>query len=324
MTTQIWFDQAGGPGVLQRRTYNCEAPGPGQVRLEQEAIGVNYLDVMQRNGTVPIPLPSGIGLEGAGCVTAVGAGVTEFAIGDRVAYALGPIGSYASARLYPAQRLIRLPDTLSMQDAASVLFKGLTAQYLISSTYPVTRGTVVLLYGAAGAVGQIMARWATHLGAIVIGVVSRAESIKAAKAAGCMAVLVWGRDDLPDGVRAATGGRRADVVYDGIGRATFAASLDCLRPRGLMVSFGASSGSPDPVAVETLNGKGSLYLTRPSLAAHISNVDEYRARASSVLDAVAKGTIVPDTWRTYALADATKAHAEVDGGNSRGAIVLKP
>lgn len=322
MTTQIWLDHTGGPEVLQVRTVDRDAPGPGQVWLDQEAIGVNYLDVTQRTGAVPIPLPGGLGLEGAGTVAAVGAGVTEIAVGDRAAYALGPLGGYADGRLYPAERLIKLPDAVKAKDAAAILFKGLTAQYLITSTYPVTKGTVVLLYGVAGAVGQILSRWATHLGATVIGVVSRPESIDAAKAAGCTAVLVWGRDDLPEGVRAATGGRKADVVYDGIGRKTFDTSLDCLRPRGLMVSFGASSGTPDPVAIETLNRKGSLYLTRPGLGAHISDLAEYRERARAVLDAVTAGVIAPSVWRTYPLADAAQAHSDLEKGHSRGAIVL--
>jgi NADPH2:quinone reductase len=324
MTTQIWLDHTGGPEVLQVRTVDRQAPGPGQVWLEQEAIGVNYLDVTQRQGAVPIPLPGGLGLEGAGTVTAVGAGVTDFVAGDRAAYALGPLGGYADGRLYPAERLVRLPDAVTAQDAAAVLFKGLTAQYLITSTYPVTKGTVVLLYGVAGAVGQILARWAAHLGATVIGVVSRPESIEAAKAAGCTSVFVWGRDNLPEGVRAATGGRKADVVYDGIGRKTFETSLECLRPRGLMVSFGASSGTPDPVAIETLNSKGSLYLTRPGLGAHISNNAEYRGRVQAVFDAVRTGIIVPSIWRAYPLAEASQAHLDLEGGHSHGAIVLMP
>jgi NADPH2:quinone reductase len=322
MATQIWLDHTGGPEVLQVRTVDRDAPGPGQVWLDQEAIGVNYLDVTQRTGAVPIPLPGGLGLEGAGTVAAVGAGVTEIAVGDRAAYALGPLGGYADGRLYPAERLIKLPDAVTAKDAAAILFKGLTAQYLITSTYPVTKGTVVLLYGVAGAVGQILSCWAAHLGATVIGVVSRPESIDAAKAAGCTAVLVWGRDDLPEGVRAATGGRKSDVVYDDIGRKTFDTSLDCLRPRGLMVSFGASSGTPDPVAIETLNRKGSLYLTRPGLGAHISDVVEYRERARAVLDAVTAGVIAPGIWRTYPLADAARAHSDLEKGHSRGAIVL--
>ena len=322
MPTQIWLDQTGGPGVLQVRTVGRDAPGPGQVWLDQEAIGVNYLDVTQRMGAVPIPLPGGLGLEGAGTVAAIRAGVTDVAVGDRVAYALGPLGSYADGRLYPAERLIRLPDAVTAKDAAAILFKGLTAQYLLTSTFSVTDGTVVLLYGVAGAVGQILSRWATHLGATVIGVVSRPESIDSARAAGCSAVLVWGRDDLPEGVCAATGGRKADVVYDGIGRKTFDTSLDCLRPRGLMVSFGASSGTPDPVAIETLNKKGSLYLTRPGLAAHVSDLSEYKDRARAVLDAVAAGVIAPSIWRTYPLADAAQAQGDLEKGRSRGAIVL--
>ena len=209
MTTQIWLDHTGGPEVLQVRTVDRDAPGPGQVWLDQEAIGVNYLDVTQRMGAVPIPLPGGLGLEGAGTVAAVGAGVTEIAVGDRAAYALGPLGGYADGRLYPAERLIRLPDAVTAKDAAAILFKGLTAQYLITSTYPVTKGTVVLLYGVAGAVGQILSRWATHLGATVIGVVSRPESIDAAKAAGCTSGI-WCGDatTCPKGCVPQRGGAR--------------------------------------------------------------------------------------------------------------------
>lgn len=324
MGTQIWLDHVGGPEVLQARAIDRRAPGPGEVWLDQEAIGVNYIDVTQRRGQVQIPLPGGLGVEGAGRVAAVGAGVTNVAVGDRVAYALGPIGSYADGRLYPAERLVELPDDVTFEDAAAVFLKALTAQYLITSTYPVTKGTVVLLYGVAGAVGRILAPWAAHLGAKVIGVVSRPESIDAAKAAGCAAVLVWGRDDLPEGIRAATGRRKADVVYDGIGRKTFDTSLDCLRPRGLMVAYGASSGLPDPVEIETLNKKGSLYLTRPGLAAHISDVAEYRERARAVFDAMAAGVIAPDIWRTYPIVDAAQAHADLEEGRSHGAIVLRP
>ncbi len=294
MMIRTFFHRTGGPTVLQAEQIERIEPGSGEAWLEHDAIGVNYLDVTQRNGSVPVPMPSGIGLEGAGRVAAVGPDVTEVAVGDRVAYALGPLGAYATGRLYPAKRLIRLPDRLSSNAAAAILFKGLTAQYLIKSTYPVGPGTVVLLYGVAGAVGRILAPWAAHLGATVIGIVSRPESIDAAKAAGCAAVLVWGRDDMPEGIRAATGGRKADVVYDGIGRTTFETSLDCLAPRGLMVSFGASSGTPDPMAVETLNKKGSIYLTGPGLGAHITDIAEYRKRADDVLDAVSAGIITPD------------------------------
>jgi NADPH2:quinone reductase len=324
MSFAIRFTQVGGPEVLQVQPIVETQPGAGDVWIEQEAIGVNYLDVTQRNGSVPIPLPSGLGLEGAGRVTAVGPGVANFAAGDRVAYMLGPIGSYATGRLYPADRLVRLPDEVSAEDAATVLFKGITAHYLLHSTYPVGPGTVVLLYGVAGALGQIMAPWAKSLGAFVIGVVSKDASVARAQAAGCDAVLVWGAHDIPTEVGKLTDGHKANVVYDGIGKLTFAASLDCLRPRGLMVSFGASSGAPDPVAVSTLNAKGSLFLTRPGLGAHATELGEYHQRADAVLGAVTAGVIKPATWKIFPLRDAAAAHTELESGKSAGAILLKP
>ena len=324
MSIAIRLTQTGGPDVLKVESVTKAQPGPGDVWIEQEAIGVNFLDVTQRNGAVPIPLPSGLGLEAAGCVVAIGPDVTNVAVGERVAYILGPIGSYASARLYPAQRLVRLPDELSAEDAATVLFKGITAHYLLHSTYAVGPGTVVLLYGAAGALGQIMAPWAKSLGAFVIGVVSKEASVARAQAAGCDAVLVWGTCDLPAEVAKLTDGQKAHVVYDGIGKLTFAASLDCLRPRGMMVSFGESSGAPDPIAVGTLNAKGSLFLTRPGLGAHATELGEYHQRADAVFSAVTAGVIKPAAWNVFPLSDAAAAHAALEGGQSAGAILLKP
>ena len=324
MSIAIRLKQTGGPDVLKVESIAEARPGQGEVWIEQEAIGVNYLDVTQRNGAVPIPLPNGLGLEAAGRVTAIGPDVTNVAVGERVAYILGPLGSYASGRLYPAECLVRLPDKLSTDDAASVLFKGITAHYLLHSTYAVVPGTVMLLYGAAGALGQIMVPWAKSLGAFVIGVVSKKASIARAQAAGCDAVLVWGACDLPVEVAKLTDGQKAHVVYDSIGRLTFAASLDCLRPRGLMVSFGASSGAPDPVAVGTLNAKGSLFLTRPGLGAHATNLVEYHQRAGAVIGAVTAGVIKAAAWRIFSLADAAAAHAALEGGQSAGAILLKP
>jgi NADPH:quinone reductase len=323
MSIAIRLTQTGGPDVLKVESITEAQPDPGEVWIEQEAIGVNYLDVTQRNGAVPIPLPSGIGLEAAGRVAAIGPDVANVAVGERVAYILGSIGSYASGRLYPAQRLVRLPDKLSAEDAATVLFKGITAHYLLHSTYAVGPGTVVLLYGVAGALGQIMAPWAKSLGAFVIGVVSKQASVARAQAVGCDTVLVWGACDLPAEVAKLTDGQKAHVVYDGIGKLTFAASLDCLRPRGLMVSFGASSGAPDPVAVGTL-AKGSLFLTRPGLGAHATELGEYHHRADAVIGAVTAGVIKPATWRVFSLSDAAAAHAALEGGQSAGAILLKP
>lgn len=323
MATAVQFERTGAADVLMLKEVSQAAPGPDEVWLEQEAIGVNFLDVTQRRGAVPVPLPSGLGLEGAGRVASVGSDVSNVSVGDRVAYAMGPIGSYASGRLFSAERLIKLPDSLSFEEAAAVLFKGLTAQYLIKSTYPVKEGDVVLLYGAAGSVGQIIASWATHLGAHVIGVVSRETSVERARAAGCRDVLVWGRCDVAAEVERISNGHMADVVYDGVGRETFDASIDSLKVRGMMVSFGGSSGSPDPVSVGLLNKK-SLFLTRPGLAAHIGDVDEYRERAQDVMDALQRGIIRPNIWKVFPLADVVEVHDVLERGSSEGTIVMRP
>lgn len=324
MAQVIRLAAAGGPECMQLQQLELAAPGPGEVLLAQEAVGVNPLDVLQRKGIAPIPMPSGLGLEGAGQVLALGAGVSQFAVGDRVAYATGPLGAYASERLYPAERLVKLPDGISAEQAAAVLFKGITAQYLLTSTYAVGPGTVVLLYGASGGVGQLMASWAKHLGATVIGVVSKPQSQARALAAGCDQALVFDPQTLAAQLRDATGGRMADVVYDGLGKLSFAASLDCLRPRGLMVSFGATTGAPPAVEMGTLNAKGSLYITRPSLAAHTATAAEYQQRASAVLQAVEQGIIQAAIGRRYALADVAAAHADLEAGQTQGAVVLLP
>jgi len=324
MVSVIRFNQFGNPEVLNLETLSEQSPGPGEVWLEQAAIGVNFLDVTQRKGAVSVALPSGLGLEGAGRVAVVGAGVSNVRVGDRVAYATGPVGSYASARLFPAERLVRIPDALSFADAAAVMFKGITAQYLLKATYPVGQGTTILLYGVAGGLGEIMVPWAKHLGATVIGVVSKPASVEKAQALGCDEVLVFDADNLASQVARFTEGRKVDVVYDPIGRASFQASLDCLRPRGLMVSFGASSGAPSAVELSTLNAKGSLFLTRPSLAAHTASASEYQERAQDVLAAIGAGIIKPRIWASYSLADAARAHADLESGRSSGAIILKP
>jgi NADPH2:quinone reductase len=312
----------GGPEVLKIEQSSINELGAGQVWLEQDAIGINYLDVTHRNGAVPLRLPSCLGLEGAGRVAAIGPGVTNVKVGDRVAYATGPVGSYASGRVYPAERLVLLPSDLSPTDAASVLFKGITAQYLLKSTYPVGPKTVALIYGVAGGLGQLMTPWAKHLGAFVIGVVANGDGVAKASALGCDATIVWGKDDLPKHVAEITKGKKVNVVYDPIGRATLEASLDSLRPRGLLVSFGASSGAPPPIEVGTLNAKGSLFLTRPSIAAHTADAAEYRERADDVLSALARGILKPSIWKTYPLAEVSKAHADLESGKSHGAVVL--
>ena len=324
MVSTVTLQETGGPQVLRFEKTTTQSPGAGEVWLEQAAIGLNPLDVSQRSGAARVPLPSGLGLEGAGQVTAIGPGVTEVAVGDRVAYATGPMGAYASGRLFPANRLVKIPDDLGFDEAAALLFKGITAHYLLKTTYPVGPGTRMLAYGAAGALGQIMVPWAKHLGAFVIGVVSKQDSIERAKAAGCDEVLVFDAATLAAQVAEVTHGQKVDVVYDPIGRVSFEASLDSLRPRGLMVSFGMASGIPPAVEVSTLNAKGSLFLTRPSLAAHTATAQEYQERAQEVLQAVAAGIIQPRIWRRYPLADVARAHADMESGLSQGAIVLTP
>ncbi|MGJ7517309.1 quinone oxidoreductase family protein [Pseudomonas baetica] len=322
MINSVRIHDVGGPQVLSLEQTGPQQPGVGEVWLDQVAIGVNPLDLSQRSGAVRIALPTTLGLEGAGRVAAIGEGVTEVVVGDRVAYATGPLGAYASGRLYPANRLVRIPDELGFDEAAAVIFKGITAQYLLKTTYPVGPGTRVLLYGAAGALGQIMVSWAKHLGAFVIGVVSKAQSVERAKAAGCDEVLVFDAATLADQVTQLTQGQKVDVVYDPIGRASFEASLDSLRPRGLLVSFGMASGAVPAMEVSVLNAKGSLFLTRPSLAAHTATAQEYQARAEDVLQAIAAGIIQPRVWRRYPLADVALAHADLESGRSQGAIVL--
>lgn len=323
MAKAIILSTTGGPKVLQPTDVEHREPGAGEAWVEHDAIGVNYLDVMQRKGIVPVPLPSGLGLEAAGRVTAVGPEVLEVSVGDRVGCILGPVGSYASGRLYPAKRLVKLPDDIDATSVASILFKGITAQYLIKTTYAVGPGTDILLYGASGGVGRILASWANHLGARIIGVVSKESSVEAATKAGCESVLIWGACDLPTEVSRLTDGRMADVVYDGIGKTTFDASISSLRSRGMMVSIGASSGLPDPVSIATLN-KNSLFLTRPGLAAHATEIEEYQARADEVLDAVQQGIIKPFVASSFALTDAAEAHRAMENGSAGGAVILEP
>ncbi|MHA6688764.1 quinone oxidoreductase family protein [Mesorhizobium sp. A556] len=324
MPLAIRLTETGGPDVLHATEIDAVAPGPNEVVIDHKAIGVNYLDITQRNGAVKIPLPSGLGLEAAGVVSAVGAGVTDFKVGDRAAYILGPVGAYSESRTISADRVVPLPDGVSFETAATVLFKGITAQYLLKSTYAVGQGTVVLLYGVGGALGQIMAPWAKHLGATVIGVVSKESSVDRARTLGCDDVLVWGQGDLAEKVAALTDGHKADVVYDGVGKLTFEASINSLRPRGLMVSFGASTGAPPPVEVGTLNAKGSLYLTRPGLAAHATEATEYRERAADVLDAAMTGVFSTAFWKEFPLREAAAAHEAIESGQSNGPVILRP
>ncbi|MDH4564230.1 quinone oxidoreductase [Pseudomonas sp. BN411] len=323
MALVVRLTETGGLDTLKLVEEEKSAPGYGEVWIEQHAIGVNPLDVSQRKGAVPLKLPSGLGLEGAGEITAVGPGVENFLVGDRVGYATGPVGAYASGRIFPAERLILLPDSLSYEGAASLLFKGITAQYLLKTTFPVTKGSRILVYGASGGVGQIMVPWAKYLGAQVIGVVSKQSSVERAKRAGCDEVLVFDAASLPEQVMEVTSGHKVDVVYDGVGRASFEASLNSLRPRGLMVSYGMTSGAPLAVEIATLNAKGSLFLTRPSLGAHTATAAEYQRRAADVLKAYADWIIRPNPCHEFKLSNVAQAHELLESGSSQGAVILR-
>jgi len=324
MVLVVRLNETGDQSTLKLVNEPEQAPRHGEVWVKQHAIGVNPLDVGQRKGGVPLPLPSGLGLEGAGEITAVGPGVVNVQEGDRVGYATGPIGSYASGRIFPAERLVKLPESLSYEGAAALLFKGITAQYLLKTTFPVTKGSRILVYGASGAVGQIMVSWAKYLGAQVIGVVSKQASVERAKKAGCDEVLIFDADLLPQQVAELTSGDKVDVVYDGLGKLSFEASLNSLKPRGLMVSYGMTTGAPPAVDVSTLNAKGALFLTRPSLAAHTATAEEYQQRAKDVLTAFSSGIIKPNPCHTFDLSNVAQAHELLETGKSQGAIILKP
>lgn len=323
MAHRIRIDRDGGPEVLQYVTEERATPDLGEAWLRQEAIGVNFLDITQRTGAVPLVHPSGLGLEAAGVVEEVGAGVENMVVGDRVVYALGPIGAYADGHIYPANRLVKLPDFISTHDAAAIFLKGLTAHYLLTSIFHVGQGTEILLYGVSGGLGQIMAPWAKALGANVIGVVSRPEGVDRAKDAGCHEVIVWSDGDLAARVRELTNGKGVDVVYDGIGRDTFEASLDSLKKRGTMVSMGASSGVPDRISIARLN-KDSLFLTRPGLLDYISDLNEYSLRSEVVFHAFRSGVIRSNISRTFPLERAREAHMAHQSGEVKGTILLVP
>jgi NADPH2:quinone reductase len=318
----IRIHATGGPEVLRCEAVEVGPPGPGEARLRQQACGVNFIDVYHRTGLYPLPLPAGIGLEGAGVVEAVGPGVTLVAPGDRVAYAGGPVGGYADERLVPADRLVRLPDDVEFETAAGMMLQGLTAAYLLRKTYHVQAGDAVLIHAAAGGVGTIACQWAKALGATVLGTVSTEEKAAVARAHGCDHPILYQREDVPARVRALTGGAGVAVVYDGVGKDTFAASLDCLRTRGMMVAFGNASGPVPPVDPLLLSVKGSLFLTRPSLAHYTATRAELEELASELLGIVTSGRVRIEVSHRYGLVDAAEAHRALEERRTTGAVVL--
>ena len=324
MAKAVRIHQHGGPEVLQYEEVAVGDPGPGQARIRQTAIGLNFIDTYHRSGLYQLQMPSGIGTEGAGVVEAVGSGVTWVKAGDRVAYAGGPPGAYAEVRLVPADRLVKVPEGISDQTAAAMMLKGLTTQYLIRSTYRVQAGQTVLFHAAAGGVGLIACQWLKALGVTVIGTVGSEDKAKLAKAHGCAHTIIYTKENFVERVNQITEGRKLPVVYDSVGKDTFMGSLDCLQPRGMLIIFGNGSG---PVAAFDLNllaAKGSLYVTRPSLVTYSAKREDLEAMAAELFDVVKSGKVKIEVNQTYALKDAAQAHRDLQSRKTTGSTVIVP
>jgi NADPH2:quinone reductase len=323
MTKAVRFHKTGGPEVLQLDDVEVAAPGQGQVRVRHTAIGVNFVDTYQRSGLYPMQLPQVAGNEGAGVVEAVGAGVTTLKVGDRVAYT-GQVGSYCGERLLPAERLVKTPDGVGDEQAASMMLKGMTVQYLIHRTYPVKAGDTVLWHAAAGGVGLIACQWLKALGVTVIGTVGSPEKAKLAKAHGCDHVIDYSKEDFVARVKEITGGKGVPVVYDSVGKSTWEGSLNCLRPLGMWVTFGNASGPVPPLNTLLLSQKGSLFCTRPTLATYIASRPDLEATAKSLFDIVKSGKVKIEITGRYKLADAAQAHRDLEGRKTTGSVILLP
>ena len=321
MANAITVAEIGGPDVLRWGAAQVGDPAPGEVRIAQRAAGLNYIDVYHRTGAYPLPLPFIPGIEGAGVVEALGEGVTGLAVGDRVAYA-GPIGGYAEARLIAAEGLVQLPDAIGFDRAAAMMLKGMTAHMLLRSVYRVKPGDTILVHAAAGGVGLILCQWAAALGATVIGTVSTSAKAALAHAHGCHHPILYGEQDFVAEVARITGGEKTAVVYDSVGRDTFLRSFDCLRPRGMMASFGQSSGAIEPFAPALLAQKGSLFLTRPTLYNYIAEAAELQAAAAELFAVVASGEVTIEIGQRFALADVADAHRALEARHTTGSTVL--
>jgi NADPH2:quinone reductase len=324
MTHAIRIHETGGPEVLRWEEVEVGEPGPGQARIRQTACGLNFIDVYMRNGLYPVPeLPATLGMEAAGIVEAIGDGVKDLAPGDRVAYAMA-VGGYTEARLIEANKLIKLPDAIDDQTAAAMMLKGLTAHYLLFRTYPVKPGDSILVYAAAGGVGLLLCQWAKHLGATVLGCVSSQEKADLAMAHGCDHPIFYREENIPQRVRELTGGEGVAVVYDSIGKATFEASLDSLRPFGVLATFGNISGEVAPFSPKILAPKGSLYVTRPTLATHTATRELLIEGANRLIDVVRGGIVKINIHQTYSLAKTAQAHRDLEAGKTTGSTVLLP
>lgn len=325
ITKAIRIHRTGGPEVMVYEDIPLDSPGPGQVLLRQTAIGLNFIDVYHRSGLYPLPaLPAVLGLEAAAVVEGLGEGVTSLKLGQRVAYASPPAGAYAHWRLMPADRLVVLPDAIDDRTAAAMMLKGMTAQYLLRRTYRVQAGDAILVHAAAGGVGLLLCQWAKHLGATVIGTVGSDDKAVLARANGCAHPIVYSREDFTDRVKDITKGKGVAVVYDSVGRTTFAGSLDSLQRMGMMVSFGNASGPVPPFEPAILSQKGSLFLTRPTLMDYTARAEDLQASARELFDVVASGAVKISIQQTYPLRDAQAAHRDLQDRKTTGQTILLP
>jgi NADPH2:quinone reductase len=325
MVRAIRIHKTGGPEVLSWEDFDPGLPGPGEVLLRHEAVGLNFIDVYHRTGLYPLPsLPATLGMEGAGIVEEVGHGVTEVKVGDRVAYGGPPPGSYAEVRRIPAHRLVKLPDSISTRQGAAMMLQGMTARYLLRGCYEVKAGHTILVHAAAGGVGSILCQWAKHLGATVIGTVGSPEKAKLARSQGCDDTILYRKEDFVSRVKDITQGQGVDVVYDSVGESTFMKSLDCLRPMGMMVSFGQSSGPVPKFDLGILATKGSLFLTRPTIITYTARREDLLAHARDLFEVAGKGVVKIEVRHTYPLAEAADAHRDLEGRKTTGSAILIP
>ena len=324
MVKAIRIERTGGPEVMQWVDVEVGAPREGEVRIKQHAVVLNYIDVYFRTGHYPMPLPGGLGMEAAGVVTEVGAQVSRFKAGDRVAYVARPPGAYAEERVLPADALVKLPDAIGFDDAASAMLQGLTAQYLLRRTFRVEPGQTILIHAAAGGVGLFVCQWAKALGATVIGTVGSDEKAELAKAHGCDYPIVYTRENFAERVKEITNGAGVPVVYDSIGKDTYKGSLDCLAPLGYFVSFGSASGPLPPIEAAEFSNRGSLFFTRPTLFSYIAKREWLDAMAAELFDVIASGKVKTNVRQRFALADVAEAHRALEGRKTTGSTVLIP
>lgn len=320
----IRIREHGGPEVMRMETVDVPAPGRGEVTIRHHAIGLNFIDIYVRSGLYPTQFPAGLGFEGAGVVEAVGDDVGTLSVGDRVAYGQGPLGAYATRRTMPALQVVRLPDDISFDEGAAMMLKGLTVQYLFRQTYRLQGNETILFHAAAGGVGLIACQWAKALGVKLIGTVSSPEKAALAKSHGAWETIDYSKDSVVDRVKELTGGRKVPVVYDGVGRDTWETSLDCLEPRGLMVSYGNASGPVSGVNLGILATKGSLFVTRPTLGTHVTTRDKVEAMSKELFAMVSSKKIRFEVDRSYPLADVARAHEDLAGRKTTGSTVLVP